>query len=75
FPLTPYLYFLEGDKTEEVRKKEEQERKERELRLNKLNKELEEFQTIGKMIKFILDCQKRKSSPKSRKIPPKNYGS
>lgn len=74
-PLTPYLCFSDDEETEEMRKKGEVVQKERELRFDKLNKELEEFQTIGKMLNFILDCQKRKSSPKSRKIPPKNYGS
>lgn len=72
-PLTPYLYILEGDKTEKIREEEERERKERELRFDKFNKEFEEFQTISKMLKFILDCQKRKSSPKSKKIPLKIY--
>lgn len=73
-PITPSNFLFEYEETEEEIKLKKKLERERNEKLDKINKEIEEFQTIGKMIKFILDCQKRKSSPRARKIPLKNYG-
>lgn len=72
FKVTP-CFDIFGDEIQE----DEENRKKRETinkKSDQINKELKEFKTISKMLKFILDCQKRKSSPRARKIPPKNYG-
>lgn len=58
------------DETEEKRKARERMERERNKRLDKFKSELEEFQTIGKMLRFMLDCKKNK---KGRKLLPKNY--
>lgn len=74
FSLMPCLNIFDDEETEEERKARDKLEQERNKKLDKINKELKEFQTISKMLKFILDCQKRKSSPRARKIPIKNYG-